>query len=167
MRRSLTACAALGGFVFVCTTASAVDLPKRKPGLWEVTLQMVGGKIPPRTVKFCTDAATDESLFQLGASTADQMCSRKDINRSGDVVTIDTECKMGESKMTSHAVMTFSGDTSYKTAIQTHIDPPMMGRSESSMTQEARWTGACPADMQPGDMMMPNGVKVNLKPKGQ
>src|SRR6185437_2912091 len=100
MRRSLTACAILGGLILASTTASAVDLPKRKPGLWEVVLQMAGGKMPPQTIKFCTDAATDESLYQLGASTADQMCSRKDINRNGDVVTIDTECKMGESKMT-------------------------------------------------------------------
>src|SRR5579872_22062 len=134
MRGSLAVCTVIGGSILLSSTVSAVDLPKRKPGLWEVTLQMAGGKMPPQTVKFCTDAATDESLYQLGSSTADQMCSRKDINRNGDVVTIDTECKMGESKMTSHAVMTFTGDTSYKTAIQTHMDPPMMGRSESSMT---------------------------------
>jgi hypothetical protein len=166
MRGSLAVCTVIGGLILVSSSVSAVDLPKRKAGLWEVTLQMAGGKMPPQTVKFCTDAATDEALFQLGTNTADQMCSRKDISRNGDVVTMDTECKMGESKMTSHAVMTFTGDTAYKTAIQSHMDPPMMGRSETSMTQDARWTGACPADMQPGDMMMPNGIKMNLKSKG-
>ena len=43
----------------------------------------------------------------------------------------------------------------------------MMGRNESSMTQEAKWAGACPADMKPGDMIGPNGMKMNLKPVGQ
>ena len=32
-----------------------------------------------------------------------------------------------------------------------------------------RWLGACPADMQPGDLLMPNGMKINPSkmPQGQ
>ena len=69
--------------------------------------------------------------------------------------------------MTSHSVMTFTGDSAYKTDTQTHFDPPMMGRSDSSMAQEAKWAGPCPADMQPGDMIGPNGMKMNLKSLGR
>jgi hypothetical protein len=164
---AVCAAALLGGIACAGTGALAVDLPTRKPGLWEVTLHMASGKMPPQLMKFCTDAATDAQLYQLGMSAAQGMCSRNDIQRSGNVVTMDSECKMGEMKMTTHSVMTFTGDAAYKTDIRSHSEPPMMGRSDSSMTQDARWTGPCPADMQPGDMIGPNGMKMNLKSMGQ
>jgi hypothetical protein len=40
--------------------------------------------------------------------------------------------------MTSHAVMTFTGEVAYATNIQSHFEPPMSGRSDSTMTQEAK-----------------------------
>lgn len=169
MRTTITACAAalLGGLACAVTGARADDLPKRKPGLWEVTMHTARGNMPPQVIKLCIDAATDAAMYKLGMNAAQGMCSRNDIHRSGDVATVDSECKMGDMKMTSHAVVTFTGDSAYKTDIQSHFDPPMMGRSDSSMTQEAKWTGACPADMQPGDMVGPNGMKMNLKSMGQ
>jgi Protein of unknown function (DUF3617) len=169
MRTTVTAWAAafLGGIACAGTGALAADLPKRKPGLWEVTLTMARGNMPPQLMKFCTDEATDAALYQLGMNAAQGMCSRKDIQRSGAVVTLDSECRMGNTRMTSHAVMTFTGDTAYKTNAQSHFEPPMMGHSESSMTQEAKWVGQCPVDMQPGDMIGPNGMKMNLKSMGQ
>ena len=169
MRTTVTARAAvlLGGIACAGTGALAVDLPKRKPGLWEVTLRMASGQMPPQPMKFCTDAATDAELYQLGMNATQGMCSRKDIQRNGNVVTLDSECRMGEMKMTTHAVMTFTSDTAYKTNIQSHSEPPMMGRSDSTMTQDAKWAGPCPAGMQPGDMVAPNGKTMNLKSMGQ
>ncbi len=41
-------------------------------------------------------------------------------------------------------------------------NPPLMGRSESATTMEAKWIGPCKADQKPGDMVMPNGTKVNM-----
>ena len=32
----------------------------------------------------------------------------------------------------------------------------------SNMTMEAKWLGACKADQKPGDMIMGNGMKVNI-----
>ena len=119
-----------GGLACATTAVLAVDLPTRKPGLWEVTLNMPGGKMPPREMKFCTDAETDAALYKLGMNAAQGICSRNDIQRSGNVVTMDSECKLGDTKMTSRAVMTFTGDSAYHTDIQSHFDPPIMGRSE-------------------------------------
>jgi hypothetical protein len=168
MRKIVVATAIVSGALACAATAVlAVDLPARKPGLWEVTLHMASGNMPPRGMKFCTDAETDAALYKLGMNAAQGVCSRHDIQRSGNIVTIDSECQMGDTKMTSRAVMTFTGDSAYHTDIQSHFDPPMMGRNGSSMTQEAKWAGACPADMKPGDMIGPNGMKMNLKPVGQ
>ena len=169
MRTIITASAAalLGVLICPATDARTDDLPTRKAGLWEVTMHMSIANAPPRVMKFCTDAATDAALFKLGMNAAQGMCSRQDIHRSGDVVTIDAECKLGETNMTSHAVMTFTGDTAYQTESKTHFDPPMMGRSDSTMSQEAKWTGPCPAGMQAGDLIGPNGIKMNMKSMGQ
>jgi hypothetical protein len=157
----------VGSLACAATGARGDDLPTRKAGLWEVTLHMATANMPTQTMKFCTDAATDAELYKFGMNAAQGMCSRYDLHRSGNVATVDTECKMGEMKMTSHSVMTFTGDTAYKTVIQSRSDPPMMGRAETTMTQEARWTGPCPADMKPGDMVMPNGMKMNMKSIGK
>jgi hypothetical protein len=147
--------------------ARADNLPKRKSGLWEVTLHMASGTTAPQVMKLCIDEATDATLFKFGMNAVQGMCSRNDLHGSGSVFTMDTECRMGDMKLTSHAVMTFTGDTAYRTDVQSHFDPPMMGRSDSSMTQEAKWTGPCPADMAPGDIVGPNGVKMNVRSLGQ
>lgn len=168
MRKSVTAGLVIAGSLACAATgAQADDLPTRKAGLWEVTLHMASGNMPTQTMKFCTDAATDAELYKFGMNAAQGMCSRYDLHRNGNVATIDTECKMGEMKMTSHSVMNFTGDSAYKTDIQSHFDPPMMGRSESTMTQQAKWTGPCPADMKPGDLVGPNGMKMNMKSIGK
>jgi hypothetical protein len=38
-----------------------------------------------------------------------------------------------------------------------------MGKSDSTTTQQAKWIGACPPDMRPGDLVTGNGVKINLR----
>jgi hypothetical protein len=38
----------------------------------------------------------------------------------------------------------------------------MMGRKEGTAIVEAKWVGPCKAGQKPGDMMMPNGMKMNV-----
>ena len=91
------------------------------------------------------------------------MCDAPEIHRSGSTVTVGTVCTMGESKVTTQAVTKFTGDTAYHTDANTKFDPPMAGHDASAMTQDAKWAGPCPADMVPGDMLMGNGMKMNIK----
>jgi hypothetical protein len=139
----------------------ADDYPSRKPGLWEMTMNTGSGKLPPQVVKFCIDAATDAKMRDMGQSTVNGMCSKHDMHRSGDTLTIDAVCKMGSSTITSHSVMTFHGDSGYSSVITSHFDPPMMSKADSQMTQEAKWLGECGADMQPGDMIV-HGQKMRM-----
>jgi hypothetical protein len=50
--------------------------------------------------------------------------------------------------------MTSSGDSAYKIVSDGRFEPPMGGTSQTHSEQEAKWVGACPADMHPGDMVM-------------
>ena len=107
MRTSLVPCAAalLVGLTYAISGAWADDLPTRKPGLWEVTTHLAVGNAPAQTMKFCTDAATDAALYKFGMNAAQGMCSRYDLHHNGNTATVDTDCKMGDMKMTSHSVM--------------------------------------------------------------
>ena len=41
--------------------------------------------------------------------------------------------------------------------------PGVPGHDQSTVAQDAKWTGPCPADMVAGDVMMGNGMKMNIK----
>jgi hypothetical protein len=143
--------------------ASFEDLPKRKPGLWETTITPGDGQHPPPTNRMCLDAETDRELVRFGMGATNQVCSKHDISISGNVATIDAVCQLGPSKQTTRSTITYTGNTAYRTQVKAQFDPPFLGKTESSTSTEAKWTGPCPADMKPGDMVMGNGVKINIK----
>jgi len=151
-----------------CTVAAGADFPVRKPGLWEITMNMGNPKIPPRTQRVCLDAATNQLLYKMGVGASQKMCSKTDIHNVGGKVVVDSICDFGGTKATGHSVTTMMGDSAYHTDISTHYDPPMFGKSDSTMTQDAKWAGACPADMRPGDIVMdgssntPSHMRMNL-----
>ena len=47
----------------VAAPALALDMPARKPGLWELKMTMEGGRMPPRTFQHCIDAVTDKGAL--------------------------------------------------------------------------------------------------------
>jgi len=155
--------ALLAALVAVSSGALGVELPKRKSGLWDIKVSRTGGNRPPQAMQMCIDQKTDNMAQQLGENVARQACSKHDIRREGNKVVADSVCKIGESTATSRVV--FSGDfeRSYRGEIRTRYEPPLMGRTEGLTVIEARWIGACKADQQPGDMIMPNGMKINVK----
>lgn len=140
------------------------DFPKRKAGLWEVTMTLPSSRTAMPSAKMCIDAATDAELLKTGTSMSRSACSKHEVHVSGKVVTIDAVCTIAaNTTSTTHTTTTFTSDTAYHTDAKTHYDPPFMGRSDSTVTQDGKWAGACPADMQPGDMLLPSGVKMNVK----
>lgn len=141
------------------------NMPKRKPGLWEMQSAGMGGQ--SQTMKLCLDADTDKAMYKMGTQMSGHMCSKFNIGVQGSTVVSDAECKLdmpsGAVTMTSHSETTFSGDTSYSTKGTMKYQPAVMGRSEMAMTSSGRWLGECPAGQKPGDMVMPNGQTMNLK----
>jgi hypothetical protein len=57
-----------------------------------------------------------------------------------------------------------SGDfsTAYRMESKSTYNPPLMGRAEGASVMEAKWIGPCKADQKPGDMVMSNGMKMNV-----
>ncbi len=161
--------------VIACTTiaveAAGIDLPARKPGQWEIKMApKTGGAAPTMTTQLCLDAASDKALLERGMAMSPGCTMQQSHDASGNVV-IDATCDIGGRKTKSHSVI--SGDFQSHYAIDIVSDseggnPALPKHAE--ITQDATWVGACQAGMQPGDMMMPGGRKVNLlslaKPNG-
>jgi hypothetical protein len=150
--------------------AGAVDFPERKPGLWQVSTQLPVRvpnmeKLGLGDTKICLDRDTDKLFLQSGQNLSKQMCSRVDAKVDGRTVVVESECKILGRTITAKSVTTVSSDMVYHTDVTSTSDPPVEGRANPTRTsQDGRWTGPCPGDMKPGDIVMMGGmVKLNVK----
>jgi hypothetical protein len=148
----------------VAAPVMAQDYPKMKPGQWETatTASKTPGA-PAHKSTMCTDEAIQKQMMDMSKGMQREMCSKSDIRREGSNYIADSVCQIGQSTMTSHSVMAIQGDTSYKTVINTTYDPPLMGMKDSNTTVEAKFVGPCRDGLQPGDVVMPDGKKFNMK----
>ena len=78
MRKSLMRKHLMLSFVFIAVIsaapATALDLPARKAGLWEITMTMEGRNIPMPTAQHCIDAETDKLMSSIGGDMRKDMC---------------------------------------------------------------------------------------------
>jgi hypothetical protein len=137
----------------------AAELPPRKAGLWEIKLGSEGHDDASMTVQQCVDAATDQMMMSSAGPVA-QACRKRDVQRSGDTITIDSTCALAGKTVTSHIVITGSFDSAY-TMTTTRQGNAMPG-GKISFAATAKWLGPCPADQNPGDMIMADGKKMNI-----
>ncbi len=142
--------------------AGASDYPARKPGLWELTTKDdLGGA--PQVAQHCVDAASDQALQQLGKGMAQQMCADVKASREGDKYIIESTCAMSpKNKMHNRSVLSGNFQSAYREDTETRFDPPMMGIKSTRSRMEARWLGACKPGQKPGDVILDNGMKINL-----
>jgi hypothetical protein len=151
--------AALATFV---TCLYAQDAPKRRPGLWEIVGTSDRNNGEPRTTKMCTDEKTEGLFTHLGDRVSKGVCSKRDVQNQGSQVVTDSVCTIAQTQVTSHTVMTFDSPTSFTIEIHSRYEPALFGRTESSATHVGKWVGACPTDMKAGDVVTPNGTRINL-----
>jgi hypothetical protein len=166
---------ALGLTCLLSSTVVLADdsLPHRKPGLWEVTMQMPdmpsmpggGGGLKSSE---CIDEKTDEAMQKKamsGGERGGETCRQRSLKRSGNTVDIVADCTSAEGK--SHVVSHYTGDMqgSYAGDSVVTFDPPRHGRKEMRMGMQAKYAGACPANMKPGDIRT-GGMTVNPSQPG-
>jgi len=159
---AVVACLAAGA---LAVPALALDFPARKPGLWEIrTGDGSGGKdaAAGHTMQQCIDAASDKALRDMGQGMGKDLCSKQELSSDGGKLVMDSVCKIGNTVATSHAVMSGEFGTAYRMESKSSYSPPLMGRAEGHSVMEAKWIGPCKADQKPGDMVMPNGMKMNV-----
>jgi len=62
--------------------ASALDLPVRKAGLWEMKVLRTGSPAPDMTMQHCTDESTDKEMSSAFSPMGKEMCSKQDIQKT-------------------------------------------------------------------------------------
>jgi hypothetical protein len=144
--------------------ASAVELPVRKAGLWEMKVLHTGSSVPDMTMQHCTDETTDKDMSTSFSPMAKEMCSKQDIQKTATGYVSDSVCGIAGMSITSHAEITGDFNSAYTMKSTSHFERGPTGvPRDSTTTIEAKWLGACKADQKAGDIMMPGGMKMNIK----
>jgi hypothetical protein len=159
---------AFAAFGFIAAMpAFALDMPPRKPGLWELKMDFEGRKMPATTMKQCTDATSDKVMNSNFGGPAQAACSKQDVTKTANGMIVDSVCQFGEGTTTTHAVVSGSFDSAYTVDVNSKREggrpvPGMPADGSSHMTITAKWLGPCAAGQKPGDMVMPNGMTMNI-----
>ena len=112
----------------------------RKGGEWQSTVTGISPQ--PQTIVMCFSQATWE---QAMAKLAAGKCTKKDISKNGDHITIDLACGM----IVVQGTATLPGDTAYKADMTMRMGTGANAKVVHSLT-EATWIGAC----KPGERVM-------------
>ena len=153
------------GLALSATPAAAQDMPARKAGLWEMTMTFEGRGAPPQTMQQCIDAATDKAMQDMSQGMRGQSCSKREVKKVGNTIVFDSVCSMGAGTTTSHGVVSGDFNSAYTVKVNSKREggpaipnmPP-----ETNMAIESKWLGPCKADQKPGDIIMANGMKMNV-----
>ncbi len=149
----LKASAAMLATTLIATSALADDLPRRKPGLWEIRTEMsvMGGQ--QMTMRQCIDEKTDANLM-ADATKNQGDCDDPVIKRSGNRIEVSANCRIDGGTAKTHGVFTGEYDAHYQGEIVTTFDPPQHGMKEARMKIDGRWTGPCKSGQKPGATTM-------------
>lgn len=144
-------------------SAGPMTPPPRKAGLWE---QKVAMAEMTQSTKICLDDATDKQMAWWGSQAAKSTCSEQKINgRLGGGWDFHSVCSIpGGGTTTSDGTATGDFNSHYTVNVtSTTTGGPMpQANGVHKISIEATWQGACPADMKPGDMSLPGGMKINM-----
>ena len=144
-----------------------ISIPARRAGLWQLTRLRDGkavGHIGAMSICFDDALAARMSAFESQAGRS--MCSKMDISRNLDgSYSITSVCDAGPGgKITSQGTLT--GDFTSKYHVHSDVDEEgaMMADMNGHHTSDvdAVWSGPCPADMKPGDVVTPAGMRMNI-----
>jgi hypothetical protein len=144
--------------------ASAVEMPTRKAGLWEMKMVRTGTPMPEMTMQHCTDQTTDKEMSSTFSPMSKDICSKNDIQKTATGYITDSVCTVGGMSVTSHSETSGDFNSAYTVKVTSHSQggPSNVSR-DTTMTLEAKWLGPCKADQKPGDIVMPGGRKMNVK----
>jgi hypothetical protein len=153
--------------VVAASPALALDLPARKVGLWDVKMSSTTN-MPLQNMQQCIDAETDKLMNNVGGSMRQEMCSKQEIKRVGNTIVVDSVCQFGQMTMTSQAVITGDFNSAYTVKVTSKRSggpstPGVPADGTSTMTIEAKWLSACKPDQRPGDIIMADGKKINIR----
>ena len=141
------------------TAAASEDLPRRKSGLWSMSVTTPGASVP-MTMQQCVDEKTDDIAATMAAK-AKEACQGQ-TRRDGSRLIFDSTCKFAKTTATTRGVFVGDPKSSYTFESTTTFNPATAEMRDGVTKATAQWTGPCTAGMKPGDVVMANGTKFNI-----
>jgi len=142
--------------------AGADQLPIRKAGLWDIKMVRSGSPMPAITMQHCTDETTDRAMNGMASPMAQQNCSKQDIRKTATGYASDSVCTVAGRTITAHSEVAGDFNSAYTVTTVSHSEGGPAGARDVTSRIEAKWIGACKADQKPGDVVTPDGRKVNV-----
>ncbi|MDE2135011.1 MAG: hypothetical protein KGM97_06535 [Alphaproteobacteria bacterium] len=138
-------------------------LPHQKLGLWQ-QVYTVGGKNISDQV--CLDATAEAKLSALGSQLSNKACSSRQTTRNPNGSWhIDAKCEVTPGlKTTSHIDVTGDFNTKFTAVINTTTTGAAIAAANGARRTVlvATWLGPCKPGQKGGDIIMSNGMKINL-----
>ncbi|HEY3887922.1 MAG TPA: DUF3617 family protein [Caulobacteraceae bacterium] len=144
---------------------SVDQFPHRKPGLWTQTMAMDGAPTGAGAIQLCVDAASEARMNMAAQNIAGAKCATPRFNRALDgAITFTNSCDMGAGgKIQTTGTIKGDFNSGYvATMASTTTGAPMAAMNGAhTMVVTASWTGPCAPGQTGGDMILPDGMKVN------
>ena len=148
------------------------SLPARKSGLWEVTvrsddlvLRRQGqAQQRPQTVQMCTSAEAEPvMLFAVvpGQTDCHEVRVTRRARNAGGGYDISTVCYVHDNRVDAHMDLRGDLESAYSGSYSVKYTRTPL-QNTGRMVFEGRWMGACKPGQRAGDMVLPNGVTVNV-----
>jgi hypothetical protein len=139
--------------VHAAGTAAGAGLAPR-PGLWAQTI--TGDRAPtPIQMKICVGVPEPgENPFGPQSEEDGEECPTNEIKRTAGGLSYVRVCRLNPGTMTSKGTVTGDLNTSYRVAGTVEVAGVKLAPGESKLSRfqaSARYLGACPAGMEPGD----------------
>ncbi len=150
-----------------CSGGAVAELPQREPGVWEVTLTPEGvRRARPVVTRECTSAHVDARLL-LSQAPGQEHCDAPQVRSKDGSWEVHTACRVHGNRIDT--TFTFGGDfqADYSGRFETRYRdacPRNLPDCREAQAFSARRLGDCPADMQPGDRILPTGIVVQALP---
>jgi len=147
--------------------AEEIELPLRKAGKWELKTVMDEGRGPREQVlTMCIDAEMERNTAAASRMEHQQSCKKYQVKKEGDAVVVDALCNMNGRDVESRTEM--SGD--FQNTFAVKIDSTTSGINGTqtvsvtrSIVQDGKYLGASCGDLQAGEAMSPDGVRVMVQ----
>jgi hypothetical protein len=136
--------------------------PDRRPGLWEQTMSTAGMK---QVSRICFDEAVAKKMSLWGQQASETNCSQQTLTPTAGGWKFASSCKLGSSgTIVSSGEAKGDFNSRYTVAIHSTTTGASVAQMNGvhDMTLEATWKGPCPPGYKPGDIELPNGLKINM-----
>jgi hypothetical protein len=154
MKYMFTAALAVAAAITAALAFAETPAPHQKDGLWESSMMMMG---KPFKTQSCVSEESQAKMSVFRAQMRQKNCSSSSITHNMDGSwTSSSTCKFGGKSRTTHANIT--GDFNSKITMVLMADDG----NTPEMTMTMTWVGACKPGMKGGDVIMSNGMKMNV-----